>query len=84
MAQLLLAYARVGVTGLAMWEVAKRSGLKESSICSLRDAAVTRGWLLPMAETRVSPESGREQAIHRITTTGFDALGMWDARQGCK
>lgn len=83
MAALLAAYAAVGTPGLAMFEVHQRSGVRESSICSLRDAAVEKGWLLPLAETRVSPETKREQALHRITTIGLRELAEWKARQSC-
>lgn len=82
MAQLLSAYAEVGTSGLAMFEVVTRAELKESSICSLRASAVKRGWLLALGELRVSPESGVEQACHRVTYDGLEALKAWKARQG--
>lgn len=80
MARLLDAYAAVGVDGLTMREIELRTGLRPSSICSLRASAVSQGWLLPLAVTRVAQDSGFEQSVCRVTTTGLDALAAWKAR----
>ena len=81
MAKLLGAYAKAGVPGLTMSEVHERSGLRPSSICSLRSGAVCAGWLLPLAETRVAADSGHDQVCHRITTAGLQALEQWKVKR---
>lgn len=77
MAKLLAAYAAVGVPGLTSSEVHARSGVRISSICSLRAGAVEKGWLLKLAGTRTASDSGFEQDLHRITTDGLAALDTW-------
>lgn len=80
MAKLLGAYALAGVPGLTMSEIEARSGLRPSSICSLRDGAVKQGWVLPLAVTRETAW-GSDQSAHRITTAGIAALAQWEARR---
>ena len=79
MAKLLGAYAEAGVPGLTMSEIEARSGLRPSSICSLRDGAVRHGWVLPLAVTRETAW-GSEQSAHRITTVGLEALAQWKGK----
>ena len=80
MARLLSAYAAVGVSGLTMSEIAARTQLRLSSICSLRAGAVKQGWVLPLAMTRPAPDTTQDQGVARITTTGLAALAAWEAR----
>ena len=79
MAKLLGAYAEVGPIGLTMSEIESRSGLRPSSICSLRDGAVRHGWVLPLAVTRETAWAS-EQSVHRVTTLGLEALAQWKGK----
>lgn len=81
MAKLLGAYARAGVPGLNTSEVVAFTGLRISSICSLKAGAVSQGWLLPLAETRPAIDTTFSQMVHRVTTTGLAALAAWQARR---
>jgi len=71
--RLLLAYADAGARGATASEIEEAAGLMVQSICSLRKAAVDRGWLVAIGERM--GRHGVEQTVHRLTEAGRAALG---------
>ena len=82
MAKLLTAYAQAAPATLIDSDVEQITHIMRGSICSLRAAAVDRGWLQAIG-TRTGPY-GAPQTTHRLTAAGRAALADWQRRQTAK